>query len=397
MSGIQEGTTAYNRAALALFFAGFVIFSILYTVQPLMPSLTNAFNVAPSRASMSLSVSTATLAIGLLLAVPLASRFGRKTLMTASLIATTCLSLMSAFAPTFTWFLVLRGLIGFFLAGVPAMAMAYIAEEFHKDGIGKMMGLYIAGNSIGGMGGRLIAGSIGDFFDWRIAIVVISLVAAAGTILFMTMLAPPQRKQTELFSIARTTRKYLNALKQKRLMLLVSLGFLLMGSFVTIYNYIGFYLMDPPFSFSQTVVSFLFISYLAGTFSSVYMGKKADQYGKSRILLISVLIMGAGAWLTVLPYGVIQLPALLILTFGFFASHSIASNSVSTLAGKFRAEAASLYLVSYYLGSSVAGTVGGLFYDFYGWLGILIFISVLLLCVFPVIVVAKLEKPSETS
>ncbi len=44
-----------------------------------------------------------------------------------------------------------------------------------------------------------------------------------------------------------------------------------------------------------------------------------------------------------------------------------------------RGQASSLYLFSYYLGSSLAGTLGGVFWHHYGWNGVGGFIALLLL------------------
>lgn len=48
-----------------------------------------------------------------------------------------------------------------------------------------------------------------------------------------------------------------------------------MGSFIVLFNYFAYLLMEPPFSLSQAVIGFIYVVYLAGTFSSVYMGKKS--------------------------------------------------------------------------------------------------------------------------
>ena len=41
------------------------------------------------------------------------------------------------------------------LAGLPAVAMAYLVDELDLQAIGFGMGLYIAGTTLGGMSGRL--------------------------------------------------------------------------------------------------------------------------------------------------------------------------------------------------------------------------------------------------
>lgn len=77
--------------------------------------------------------------------------------------------------------LALRVFQGIVLAGLPAVAMAYLGEEIEPASLGMAMGLYISGNSIGGMGGRIIIGTLTGFFNWRIApgaIGILSLLAS---------------------------------------------------------------------------------------------------------------------------------------------------------------------------------------------------------------------------
>ena len=62
-SHIERDTQDYRRANLALFIAGFVTFSTLYTFQPLFPVLVAEFKISPAMASLALSVSTFTLAL----------------------------------------------------------------------------------------------------------------------------------------------------------------------------------------------------------------------------------------------------------------------------------------------------------------------------------------------
>ena len=80
--------------------------------------------------------------------------------MTASLAAAGAATLAASFSPNWTAFVALRALTGLALSGVPAVAMAYLVEEMDRSAIGLAMGLYIAGNTLGGMGGRLA--SAGD-------------------------------------------------------------------------------------------------------------------------------------------------------------------------------------------------------------------------------------------
>ena len=62
---IRRGTPPFIRVTLALFSAGLATFALLYCVQPILPVLSGEFGVSPASSSISLSISTAMLAIGL--------------------------------------------------------------------------------------------------------------------------------------------------------------------------------------------------------------------------------------------------------------------------------------------------------------------------------------------
>jgi MFS transporter, YNFM family, putative membrane transport protein len=386
---IQEGTKEYYQACLSLFLAGFVTFSVLYTTQPLMPAFSKQFHVSASVASLSLSLSTGLLAIVMLVAASISDTIGKKRIMTLSMIFTSILGLSTAFSPNFLTLLIFRALLGIFIAGVPSIAMAYVAEEFNPQAIGKIMGLYISGTSIGGMGGRIITGILTDLFTWRIALVIIGLIAIIISIVFWRILPEPRRFKKKTFDWRTAAQAYKSHLKNKRIMSLIILAFLLMGSFVTMYNYIGFLLIEPPYHLSQTLIGFIFIVYICGTFSSVFMGKKADEYGHSFILKISIGIMILGAVTTLVPSLIVKILGIAIFTFGFFASHSIASAWVGEMSIHFKVQSSSLYLLFYYLGSSIIGSFGGYFWIHFKWAGVISLICALLMAGFPLILFAQ--------
>jgi len=80
------------------------------------------------------------------------------------------------------------------------------------------------------------------------------------------------------------TRSLIGHFADPGLRLLFLISFLLMGCFVTVYNYIGFRLLEPPFSLSQTEVGLIFLLYLLGGLSSAMMGDLAGRIGRRRVL-----------------------------------------------------------------------------------------------------------------
>lgn len=375
MDYIQKGTREFRLTSIALFAGGFNTFAILYSTQPLMPYLSKEFGVSPTIASLSLSVVTCTLAVSMLLFGSLSEVLGRKPIMSFSLFASSILAVLTAFAPNFNSLLVLRCLQGFVLAGLPAIAMAYISEEIDRSSLGMVMGLYISGNSIGGMSGRIIIGVITDFFNWRVALGSIGVLGLMASFLFWSKLPSSKHFEARSFEIKKLIKSSINHLKDSNLFCLYCIGFLIMGSFVSLYNFIGYQLIAPPYNLSQTLVSLIFVIYIVGTFSSTFMGRLADRHGQHKMLCISLFIMLLGICITLNINLFLKIIGIAILTFGFFAGHSIASSWIGKLATHDKAQASSLYLLFYYVGSSVGGTAGGTFWSMYGWSGVVSMIS----------------------
>lgn len=378
-SYLERGTRAYWRASIALLFAGYATFSLLYCVQPLLPAFSDAFGVSPAQSSLSLSLTTAALAVAVFVAGFVSEGWSRHRLMTASLTLSSVLTLAVAFTPQWHMLLVLRTLEGLALGGVPAVAMAYLAEEAHPDGLGLAMGLYVGGTAIGGMAGRVITGIVADLFSWRVSIGTIGVLGLLSMLAFRALL-PPSRHFVPRRGLGFAHHRAALATHFRRpgLPALFLMGFVLMGSFVTLYNYIGYRLLAPPYRLSQTAIGTIFVVYLTGVVASPWSGRMADSFGRGRVLIASLVLMLAGLGLTMLhPIAAIA-GGIACVTFGFFAGHAVASGWVGRLAKEAKGQAAALYLLAYYLGSSVVGSYGGRYWTAYGWNGVAGLVSLLL-------------------
>jgi len=390
MSYIEKGSKEFKKANAALFAGGFSTFAVLYSTQPLLPYLSKEFNISPATASLSLSVTTISLAISLLIVGSLSEALGRKLVMSFSMFSASILAMLTALTPSFHYLIVLRILQGFVLSGLSAIAMAYLGEEIEEKSLGIAMGMFISGNSLGGMFGRITIGIFTDLFNWRIALFSIGILSLVSSILFFILLPPSKHFSPRTLDMKKLTKSMLSHLKNPNLLCLFILGFLLLGSLVSLYNYIGFQLIAPPYSLSPTIVSFIFVLYLCGTFSSTWMGHLADNYGKQKILRIALFIMLAGIGITLTKNLALKILGIALLTFGFFGGHSIASSWVGHLATHDKAQASSLYLFFYYIGSSVGGTSAGTFWTNYGWVGVVGIIVTFIVVAF--IVSSKLPK-----
>lgn len=377
MTYMKRGTQEFKKVNLALFAGGFCTFAILWGTQPLLPEIAKEFQISPAVSSLSQTSTTIALAISLLIAGTLSEIYGRKRVMTISLVASSMLAVLTGFMPNLDLLILCRILLGITLAGLPAVAMAYLGEEIDPKSLGMAIGLYISGNSFGGMAGRIISGVLTDYFGWRTALTGIGIVSLVATFIFWSLLPQSTNFKRQTFKVKQFGIGLFRHFKTPGLIHLFLIGFLLQAGFVSLYNYIGFQLINPPYSLSQTLVGFIFIVYIVGTFSSTWMGMLADQYGKNRMLQLSIIILMLGVCITLNLNLWLKIFGIAVFTFGFFASHSIASSWVGRLAAHDKAQAASLYLFSYYFGGSIVGTASGTFYSKFGWIGIVVMIAVL--------------------
>jgi YNFM family putative membrane transporter len=361
-----------------MFVGSFSTFSLLYCVQPLLPIFSRQFHVSPAEASGAVSMATGAMALALIPASVLADRYGRRPVMNCSLALSSLFMIGAVFSSTFWQLLLLRALLGLSLAGLPAVAMAYLSEEIHVGSLGRSLGLYIAGNALGGMCGRLFAALFCEWFSWRIAMALLGVLGLLSALEFWRSL-PPSRHFT---SSSTTLLKLLGSARRlccdAGLPWLFLCGFMLMGCFVSLYNVLGYRLESPPFNLHPSQEGLIFTLYLVGTFSSAWAGKLADRIGRRNVLWVMVLLMAAGLLLTLSEALWLMIVGIAVFTFGFFAGHSVASSWIGMRAGSEKALASALYLSSYYLGSSLLGSISGSVWSLARWPGVVALLTLTL-------------------
>ncbi|MFJ3287468.1 MFS transporter [Streptomyces sp. NPDC086669] len=368
-SRMAPGGPGYRRMSLALFLAGVATFALLYSTQALLPLISGEFGVPASAASWTVAAATGGLALFVLPMSALSERYGRRTVMTASLAVAVAVGLAVPFAPNLTTLVVLRAVQGAALAGLPASATAYLAEEVRPRALVTAIGLFVAGNSVGGMSGRVITGWVAQEWGWRVAVGVIGAVAVACAVAFRLLLPAPRHFTPGSLRprvLARTVRDHLSNPLLRRL---YAIGALFMTVFGGVYTVIGYRLTEAPFSLPQGIVGSIFLVYLVGTVSASTAGRLVDRLGRRGALYAAGATTASGLLLSLAGSLPLVLLGLVLITAGFFAGHAVASSAVSKTASVGRAQAAALYQSAYYIGSSAGSTVGAVAFHAGGWGG----------------------------
>ena len=366
--GHPKGSAAYRKILAGLAFAGVATFAQLYSTQAVLPMMAAELQVSAADAALTISLATVGLALTVLPWSFLADRIGRVRAMMWGISAATVLGLLVPLASSFPMLLGLRMLEGMALGGIPAIAIAYLNEEVNKAHAALAAGTYVAGTTLGGLAGRLVAGFVGELWGWRAAALAVSVLAAVAAALFL-VLVPQARGFTAAAAggFRGAFRTLSGHSRNPRLLALYVQAFLLMGGFVAVYNYLGFRLSGEPFSLPATIISLIFLAYLSGTVSSRWAGGLAARFGRRTVMIAGTALMVAGLALTLTALLPLIMAGLLLFTGGFFAAHSIGAGWTGAIATTGRAQAASLYNLAYYLGSSVIGWAGGLVFQTLGW------------------------------
>lgn len=379
--GHARGSAAYGRLLAALFCAGVATFAQLYSPQAVLPLISSSLHIGAADAALTISASTVGLAVGVIPWSTLADRIGRVKAMTISVSVATTVGLLVPFAPTYESLLAGRFLEGLFVGGVPAIAVAYLTEEINPAHAARAAGTFVAGTTIGGLLGRLVSSPVAEIAGWRVGVFTVAVLCGLAALAFVKLAPAPRgfvpSKQSGANPEGTLIHRLATNLRSRRQLTLFAQGFLLMGGFVALYNFLGFRLTGAPFFLSSYVVSLVFLAYLAGTWASSRAGAEATRFGRKRILLVSTAIMAAGVAITLSDNLIVVLAGLVIATAGFFGAHSIASGWTGQSAPVGKAQASSLYNLFYYGGSSLIGWFGGVAFDGYGWTAVAITILVL--------------------
>lgn len=363
---LAPGLPQWRAFSGALFLAGFATFALIFAPQAFLPALSAELGVDADAAAASVSAATLGLAAGVLVWAGISDRIGRMRAMRVSLLLALAPAVAVPFLPTLDLVVAVRLVQGMLLGAAPAVGMAAIAERVTGRWAAHAAGTFVAGNTIGGIVGRLASGLASDLGGWRLAFGTSTALAAASVVAFLFV--------TRGLGVVRPTVAPSSAwtgisanLRDPSMVALYAQGFLLMGSFGVVYNFFGYRLQAPPFALSASITSSLFVVYLAGTVASRRSGAVANRLGTTGALVAGSVAMLVSLPIMVVPSVPVMVAGLMLFTVGCFTSHPLASGLSGRSARVGRSQATALYQIAWLGGTSVFGWVGGVVYASAGW------------------------------
>ncbi|UPK66756.1 MFS transporter [Chitinophaga filiformis] len=374
----ERGSLRFRRIKNSIFLSGLSVFAQLYLFQPVLPLLCKEFKISPAESSWAVSASTMGMAVGLFIFSLKADALPRKQLMGFAMLGSAVLTLLSVFIHNFHLLIAVSFVKGAILSGVTAVALAYLSEEVSLNSLGLAISLYLSGNAIGGMAGRIVVMLIAGWANWRWAAAFVGISGLVLGLFFMKRLPASKHFMPLPVNMGQKWQQMGIFFRQPVIVFLYLAAFLLMGGFVSIYNYTGFHLEEPPFSLPHYVIACIFLMYTVGVWGTMVAGRTSDKIAPAKLIRFFIPAIAAGLLLMLVSQLFVFIGGLGIFTFSFFGTHTLASRIVSQEAKEGKSSATSLYWLFYYAGSAIIGTATGVVLTGWGWA---VFIFSLLLLV----------------
>jgi len=256
------------------------------------------------------------------------------------------------------------------LGGLPAVAIAWMGDEFEKPALLSAVGLYIGANSLGGISGRIVGGGAAAIGGPTAAFLAVGVMTVVGCAVFWRLLPNSRAFTAKRFKFRQAAGDLLGHLGTPVLLAAYCLGGINFLIFINQYSYITFRLAGEPYQLAASSLGLIFLTYLGGTLGSTLSGRLADRFSPASCMSVGILILMLGTAVTLANALPLIMVGLTINAFGFFLAHSLASSWVGRYAQGARGSASALYLVFYYLGASVGGFWLEPFWRWAQWQGV---------------------------
>jgi YNFM family putative membrane transporter len=350
----------------AVFLTGLCCFINLYSMQAILPLLSDVFHA--SAADVATVVTAGTLAVALVAPFTGAAAdvVGRKRVIIAAMFIVTIPTFMAALSGSLPELVFWRFAQGVILPPIFVVIIAYIGEEWPRHEATTAAGVYSSGASIGGFTGRLITGVFSDIIGWRGAVALLAAITLACAVA-VVLLLPREKKFVRSEGLGVSLKQMLEHFRNPQLVATYAVGFGVLFNFIATFSFISFRLAAAPYNLSATALGTIFVVYLSGSMLTPLAGWVVGRFGRRRFMIANFAMWAVGVALTLAePLWVIILGLTLCAACGLICQ-AISTGYVTITAQFGRSSAVGLYVTSFYLGGSVGGTLGGIAWTHGGW------------------------------
>ncbi|MCX8586975.1 MULTISPECIES: MFS transporter [unclassified Gilliamella] len=364
----QSTTSILVSAILIVLLVGSV-----YISQLIFQEISKSFNIDILDARSIFSLSCFFYAISFFIYGPLSDKVSTRFLVVFGSIGTIICLGLSGIVESFSLYLIIMSLIGFFAASVPAALFAYTAKNTPNEKLPQAMGVMISASIVGIIFSRSVVAMMTDYWSWQIAFFIYALLIVFAC-LFIPMGIKNTNNNTSNMSIANTYLTAAKLLLNKTVLIFLFVGFLLFFVYLGLSSLLTFYLKGSPFYLSSTVLGWLNFAGISAVIGTIITGKLSQFMTKGRLLIIclvfvsiSVITIGFSTNLFFIALGIF---CLFLFVFGLQPIVISILNQIVPINS--RGAISSLYLLSCLAGGSIGTYVLGIFYENFNWNGVMI-------------------------
>lgn len=357
---LAPGDPRYRRACIALLLVGIATLGLMYAPQPLLPTIGADFGLSAAQVSWLISAVALGVAVGVIPLGAASAHWGRGRMILVGLAVTTISGLALGLVP-FWWLLVLARFVqGIGIAAVLVSAMAWVVDNVAPHSVTRVGALYIAGTTVGGMGGRLLAGYLTELLGtWQSGLFASAvLLAVFGGIAHLLLPRAVVIRRERIAAAGPDP----NARTRHAMYLLALVGMIVHAG---IYNAAAFQ-GAAAYGLGPGSIALLFLAYAAGTVTSALAGRSASRIPVRTLQLGGIAAAATGVAVMFVPQLWALILGLLLLSGGFFAMHALASSTAARLSLQPSAGAAR-YNLAYYVGTAAGSVAFGALWDTGGW------------------------------
>ena len=252
----------------------FLMGTDLFVVSPLLPFISEEYNVSPETTGWMVTVFAVTYAFSAPVFGWLSDKKGRRTFIMFGLLLFAISNALTAFAPSFLWLIVSRILAGLSVASITPLIYAIIGDIAPPNRRGTWLSIVVSGHLTALWAGAPLGTLLEHFLGWRSVFVVMAIIGVILAVVnFKTWASIPKSDET----------KDIVEGNLLRILGSVSVTTIWAISMYALYVYLGATLYsENKFSSSEIALAVTFYG-VGAVLGSLTSGQLTDKFGESKI------------------------------------------------------------------------------------------------------------------
>jgi predicted MFS family arabinose efflux permease len=351
-----------NNIVILLGLLGFIVMADNWVVSPILPAIAGTIGVAVERAGLLIAAYMIPFGMFQIIFGPLADRYGKKKIITVSIVLFTVATGLCSVGSGLTDLAVYRAMTGIFAASIIPISLALIGDIFpvqeRMGAIGLFMGICFLGQGLS----MIIGGAIAYFLNWRAVFAVYALLSLIPmTLIIRSYPFLPDTRNTESTFFAPYLKLARSATSLFTYLLILLEGIFIIGSF----SYLGAFI-SRTYHFNYLLIGLIMTAFGVMTLAGGRLSGKLSQKTNPRKIMTTGLLLATLAELLIYYCGNTLwglVTGIGLLGLGFMLAHSTLLTRATEFAMNARGAAMSLVAFCFMggggVGTAIAGKIAG--------------------------------------